>query len=331
MSSEVQERIEFLKSGEWIERGKDAWERIGTPPRSAKERKPGSETQLALKDLLRPHWKGRRIVRKEGLLRDSFDEALTIYQLYELAIENQYISVTDIQQEVKEDLTNLLWSEGARDYLYNYSYIGVIYLAQRVGVGLGFLPVKLPDIREGSEGRFASFLSQHMLWYADPILDGWLGFLDDYQEYGDEEMSDKEVFWKFLKTTQRAFEDEPALWTFVAGADRFVTRLADLARMLDAEEWPSYGLFYGYWLSKLYGYDLTDNGYTPDDDQVDWSKAIIESKRIAHVTDQSKREEKARPDPQAVLEAFKRRDAVVRQLWARTIAYLNSDPIVLRP
>lgn len=330
MSSEVRERIDFLESGPWIERGKGAWERIGTPPKSSKERMPGSQTQRDLKSLLRPHWK-KAIARKDGLVRDSFDEALTIYQLYELAIENQYISVTDIQEEVKEDLTKLLWSEGARDYLYNYSYIGVIYLAQRVGVGLGFLPVKLPDIREGSEGRFAAFLSQHMLWYADPILDGWLGFLDDFQEYGDEELSDKEVFWKFLKTTQRAFEDEPALWTFVAGADRFVRRLSDLARMLDKEEWPSYGLFYGYWLSKLYGYDLTDDGYTPDEDQVDWAKAIVESKRIAHVIEQSKREEKEGADPQVLLETFKGRDGVVRQFWARTIAHLNSAPIVLKP
>jgi hypothetical protein len=330
MVSEVQQRINFLMSGPWIERGKDAWDRIGKPPRSSKERIPGSQTQRDLKNLLRPHWR-KAIVRKEGLVRDAFDEALTIYQLYELAIENQYISVGDIKEQVQQELTNLLWSEGARDYLYNYSYIGVIYLAQRVGVDLGFLPVKLPQIRDGSEGRFAAFLSQHMLWYSDPILDGWLGFLDDYQEYRDDDMSDKKVFWTFLRTKQRKFEDEPALWTFVAGADRLVTRLADLARMLCEEEWSSYGLFYGYWLSKLYGYDLTDDGYTLDDDQVDWSKAILESKRIAYVIDQSKRGKKGGADPQGLLDAFELRDGVVRQLWAQTIAHLNSDPMVLKP
>lgn len=331
MASEVQQRIDFLKSGEWVKRGNVAWDRIGTPPKSSKERKSDSETQRELRDLLRPHWKGRRIVRKEGLVRDAFDEALTIYQLYELAIENQYISVDDIKEQVQQELTNLLWSEGARDYLYNYSYIGVIYLAQRVGLDLGFLSVKLPQIREGSEGRYASFLSQHMLWYADPVLDGWLGFLDDYQEYGDEDMSDKEVFWTFLRTRHRKFEDEAALWAFVAGADRFVTRLADLARMLDVEEWPSYGLFYGYWLSKLYGYDLMDSGYERDEEQVDWSKAILESKRIASIIDQRKRETKEGADPEGLLNTFKTRDDVVRQFWAHTIAHLNGAPVVLRP
>jgi len=331
MVTEVRQRINFLKSGPWIERGESAWDRIGTPPKSSKERMAGSEKQRDLTNLLRPHWKGKPIVRKEGLVRDAFDEALTVYQLYELAIENQYISVNDIKADVEQELTNLLWSKGAREYLYNYSYIGVIYLAQRVGVDIGFLPIKLPPVQEASEGRFAAFLSQHMLWYADPILDGWLGFLDDYQEYGDENLSDKEVFWAFLRSKQRKFDDEPALWAFVAGADRLVTRLADLARLLVEAEWSSYGLFYGYWLSKLYGYDLTDDRYVLDEEQADWSKAILESKRIAHVIDQSKHGEESGANPQGLLDTFKLRDEIVRELWAHTVAHLNSNPVVLKP
>jgi hypothetical protein len=48
----------------------------------------------------------------------------------------------------------------------------------------------------------------------------------------------------FLKTKQLEFKDEPALWALVAGADRFVRRMADLARALSKK--PSYGLFYAY-------------------------------------------------------------------------------------
>jgi hypothetical protein len=330
MVSEVQERIKFLRSGPWIERGKSAWDRIGKPPKSSKEGQPGSTTQRDLKVLLRPHWK-KAIVRKEGLVRDAFDEALTIYQLYELAIENQYLSVSDIEGQVGQELTDLLWSEGARAYLVNYSYIAVIYLAQRLGVDLGFRTVKPPSVREGSEGRFAAFLSQHMLWYADPILDGWLGFLDDYQEYKDEDQSDKEVFWDFLRTKQRAFKKEPALWVFVAGADRFVTRLADLTRTLFKEEMSSYGLFYAYWLSKLYGYDLTDKGYVPDDEQVDWSKAIMDSKRIAYLIEQKRGAKAGGPDTQGLLDNFRLRDGIVRELWAHSIDHLNSNRILLTP
>src|SRR5260370_26530416 len=163
-----------------------------------------------------------------------------------------------------------------------------MYLAQRVGVNLGFEEILRPSIREGAEGRFASFLAQHTLWYEDPLLDGWLGFLDDYQVYRDEAKTDKTVFWNFLRTEQRQFENEAALWAFVAGADRFVTRLADLAALLSEEEKPSYGLFYAYWLAKFYGYDRTDTEYVRDLVQVDWSAALSESDRIAHANEERK-------------------------------------------
>jgi hypothetical protein len=256
-----------------------------------------------------------------------------------LAIENQYLAVNDIKDRVHQELTDLLWSDGARAYLVNYSYTAVIYLAQRVGVNLGFELVEpLPSIREGSEGRFASFLSQHTLWYEDPLLDGWIGFLDDYQEYGDEEATDKEVFWAFLKTKQRKFDREPALWAFVAGADRFLTRIADLTRALSEDEKPSYGLFYAYWLSKFYGYDLGSEGYLRDHEQEDWSAAILQSKRIIHLIEQLKSAKREEPpveqqmkaaDPQALLDGFGDRDLVVRQFWADTIVYGKDNPVRL--
>jgi hypothetical protein len=324
MVEEVQERIDYLNAGPWIEEGQKAWERIGRPPKSAKERAIGSSAQKDLKKLLRPHWNSE-IYLSEGLIRDSFDEALTVYQLYELAIENQYISISDIKDQVRRELTNLLWSQGARSYLQNYNYASVIYLAQRVGVDLGFKLVQLPQIRKGSEGRFASFLSQHRLWYVDPLLDGWIGFLDDYQEYGDEEEADKEVFWQFLKTKQRKFADERMLWAFVAGAERFVTRLADLVRALSVEEEPSYGLFYAYWLAKFYGFDLTGRGYVPDSKGEDWAGALLQSKRIASLIEERRRKGE---EAEKLLEDFRKRDVFVRGFWKRTIAHLNKTPIV---
>ena len=178
MTDEIQERISFLNTGPWIKEGKDAWERIGKPPQSAKERASNSTTQTDLKELLRSHWDSE-IYLHEGLVRNAFDEALTVYQLYELAIENQYLAIDDIKDRVHRELTDLLWSDGARAYLVNYSYTAVIYLAQRVGVELGFKPLNLPSIRKGSEGRFASFLSQHKLWHEDPLLDGCFRLLDN--------------------------------------------------------------------------------------------------------------------------------------------------------
>jgi hypothetical protein len=221
MRDEEKKRIEYLNEGPWIKKGRLAWEKIAMQSSAVSDERRNSKTQTALKKLLRAHWT-ESIVRHEGIIRDSFDEALTIYKLYELAIENRYIEIVDIKQRVAAELTRLLWSDGARDYLKIYGYTSVIYLAQRVGLDLGFRQVVLPAIREGAESRFASFLSQHVLWYEDPLLDGWLGFLDDYQVLRDEAEADKKVFSKFLKTVQRKFTNEAALWGFVAGADRFL-------------------------------------------------------------------------------------------------------------
>jgi hypothetical protein len=149
------------------------------------------------------------------------------------------------------------------------------------------------------------------------------------------------VFRDFLNKKQRKFEDESVLWAFVAGAERFVTRLADLARMLSEEETSSYGLFYAYWLSKFYGYDLTDDGYERDDEQEDWSEAILQSKRIASLIEQRKQialvEKQNKPanqqkdvesDPQNLLVNFQIRDGIFRKLWAETITHMKNNPIL---
>ena len=163
MRDEAKARIKYLNEGPWIERGRLAWETMASPP-AVSTGSANSRTQTALRQLLRAHWK-EPIVYREGIVRDSFDEALTVYQLYELAIENRYVELTDIKRQVAAELTRLLWSSGAREYLKLYGYMSIIYLAQRVGVDLGFRQVSLPPIREGTEGKFASFLSQHALWY----------------------------------------------------------------------------------------------------------------------------------------------------------------------
>jgi hypothetical protein len=317
MRDEAKRRIKYLNEGPWIEQGKVAWEKIakqGAGPANSK-------TQTALKNLLRAHWI-EPIVYSEGIIRDSFDEALIVYQLYELEIENGYIELADVAQQIAAELTDLLWSDGARDYLKIYGYMSIIYLAQRVGVDLGFREVPLPPIRERTEGKFASFLSQHVLWYEDPLLDGWIGFLDDYQVLHEEEW-DKEVFLKFLKTEQREFTKEAALWGFVAGADRFLTRISDLSDSLSQDEKPSYGLFYAYWMAKYYGYTFSGNGYVRNRQKADWSEALGNSVRIKYYNEQSKKLAKDQASWVDSLEAFRVRDRSVQKFWVTTLKHLN--------
>lgn len=330
IETEARKRIEFLNTGPWIAKGKRAWRVIGKRPQAPSMMR---EKQRELKSLLRSHW-DKAIIYDEGVIRDSFDEALTVYQLYELAIETGYIALEDVRDQVHRELGDLLWSDGARHYLRSYSYLAVVYLAQRVGLDLGFKEVRqLPPIGEGAEGRFASFLSQHTTWYEDKVLDGWIGFLDDYQVLNDADESDKEVFWSFLTTSQEKFDEEAKLWNFVSGADRLLMRLAGLAESLSDSEKPSYGMFYGYWMAKLYGYDLGKSGYFRDKKQVDWPAELLKSKRIAYQLEELRRPEANLPDgidPQSAIRLFEQRDKTVRDFWAITRKQFESDPIQFR-
>ena len=112
-----------------------------------------------------------------------------------------------------------------------------------------------------------------------------------------------------------------------------MTQLAELADTLSDGEKPSYGMFYAYWMAKLYGYDLGKKGYFRDREQVDWSTALIKSKRIAH---QMLRVESLRKnlsegfDLQNPIELFERRDGVVRKFWDVTRKQFETDPIQFR-
>lgn len=330
IETEARKRIEFLNTGPWIAKGKRAWRVIGERPQAPPMVK---EKQRELRNLLRSHWE-KEIIYDEGVVRDSFDEALTVYQLYELAIETGYISFEDVRDQVHRELGSLLWSDGARHYLHHYSYSAVAYLAQRVGLDLGYKEVsQLPPVREGAEGRFASFLSQHALWYKDKVLDGWIGFLDDYQVLNDAEDTDKEIFLSFLTTSSKKFDKEAKLWNFVSGADRLLMRLAGLAESLSDSEKPSYGMFYAYWMAKLYGYDLGKNGFFRDKKQVDWPAELLKSKRIAYQLDELRKPEARLPDgidPQSAITLFEQRDKTVRDFWAITRKQFETDPIQFR-
>jgi hypothetical protein len=153
-------------------------------------------------------------------------------------------------------------------------------------------------------------------------LDGWTGFLDDYQVLNEGE-TDKKIFSKFLKTEQREFTNEAALWGFVAGADRFLTRIRDLSNSLSLDEKPSYGLFYAYWMPKFYGYVLAENGYVRNRKKIDWSEALQNSPRIRYYNAQSKKLEKDKASWVDSLEAFKESDRSVQEFWTITLKHLN--------
>ena len=287
---EMAARVAFLKTGPWAERGEKAWKEIAR--KKVKLARVGSDRPLNLADmfakadapqqkrlgrLLRGHWE-RSTTDWEDVYRDSFDEALTRFQLYELAIENNYIPLSAVRDEAREDLVRLLWSEAARRYLRLYHYVTVAFLACRLDLNIGF-PCKPPAVRQGNQAQFASFLSQHKTWYQDVLLDGWLSFLDDYEILG-AKRSDKKVFRDFLKSDTDTFEDEFVLWQLASGAERFLLVLSDLYTTLGQSERPHYGAFYFYWMARFYGYRSTARGFERDRKEPDWSRLLLGSRRL---------------------------------------------------
>jgi hypothetical protein len=308
MNSESDHRIAFLLDGPWATRGGETREILKKPTKQ----KAVEESQVRLRRILRPHW-GAAIKMKEGLIRDSFDETLTQYQLFELAVESGYISITEIKELVTKDFSRLLWSDGARSYLETYNYNGVVYLAQRAGVDIGFAPVELPPVIKGTEGTFAAFLSQHRQWYEDPLLDNWLGFLDDYQILH-RARTDKAILYDFLKNPHCEFDEEAMLWGFIAGAERFLTRLSDLYQLVPGkDERQPYAAFYSYWLAKFYGHNLTPEGFRREKSLPDWSTVLLSSQRIGRM-DQNLKTVVGRKPP-SMLEFLSRLNANVMSLW----------------
>jgi hypothetical protein len=287
---EIARRAAFLRTGPWAGRGEAAWGEIAwkkaSPAMLRSDRSTnvgaaygsvGRSKQRRLQRVLRAHWE-RETTDEEDIVRDAFDEALTRYQLYELAIENSYIPLAAIRKEAREDLARLLWSEGARRYLRIYYYVTVAFLANRLNLDIDF-PCQPPPMQEGNQAQFASFLSQHQVWYEDLLLEGWLSFLDDYEVLRGGR-SDKEIFQEFLTSDADRFEDEFTLWQLVAGAERFLLILSDLYTTLSRWERPSYGSFYFYWMARFYGFRLTVRGFERDGNEPDWSRLLLRSKRL---------------------------------------------------
>src|SRR5258708_5876678 len=123
-----------------------------------------------IKKLLRPHWKSSGIPPKDFPTRDSFDEALTALQLLELAIVTGYLSENVALEAARRELIALLWSKGARTFVFSYDYYLVEGLASRARLQLRPQRSAALPLIASSPDRFAMFLSFHSGWYDNPQL-----------------------------------------------------------------------------------------------------------------------------------------------------------------
>lgn len=229
------------------------------------ERDPSGDRKL--QHILRSHGEGNDVHdREEIAVRDSLDYALAHLMLLELAVETGYLPLELIRDDARRELSMLLWSEGAQQFVRYYDYVTIEYLARRVGI-TGVRNVVPPPVNSEASIRFAIFLAQFADWVEDKALRSWLGFLDDYVAY-DEEQSD---FRSYLlgEVTNRSERFSQLLY----GIQRFLLSLSNLFGILKPSERARFGLFYSYWMAKFFGYKLKEDGYQASAQQ-SWAKII---------------------------------------------------------
>ena len=116
----------------------------------------------------------------EAKLRDSLDEAMTYFQLMELALRSGYITMNiELREKLRARLIEFVWSPAVRNFLRLYGYFSVGRLCDLLDMRHEYPVVKLDNARVSTIG-YAAFLAAHLQVQTSPFVDVWLHMLDDY-------------------------------------------------------------------------------------------------------------------------------------------------------
>jgi hypothetical protein len=269
--SEDSARYVSLGKGPWREKGDYARAALKPPPQirslidkgeaiDLRTLAPSFETQhpaddRKLQQILRWHGGSNKVTDPDEIaIRDSLDYALAHLMLLELAVETGYLPLELIRDDARRELSLLLWSTAAQQFICYYDYVTIEYLARRVGIK-GVRTVDPPPVNREASTRFAIFLAQFSDWVEDKALRSWLEFLDDYVAYEGEQSA----FRSYLlgEVTNRSERFSQLLY----GIQRFLLSLSNLFCVLKPSERARFGLFYSYWMAKFFGYVLEEDGY----------------------------------------------------------------------
>ena len=181
------------------------------------------------------------------------DQALTLPQLYELAVQTGYLPESSVRKPSRTILTDLLWSAPARRFVATYDYVAVPMLAARVGIS-GLASTKPPEPNPNAALRFAGFLAHLRAFHTDEQVDVWVHFLDDYSA----EDGEQNMLWEYLQGRRKTHPSRTE--ALLAGCQRFVTSLASAFHILSEKELGPFGLIHSHWLQKFFGYERDRNG-----------------------------------------------------------------------
>ena len=166
------------------------------PLSAANKRKSGRLTNT-----LRIHFESDEAIEdpKTIATRDALDQALTVPQLWELAIQTGYLPEAAVTKPARRVLADLLWSAPARRFVRAYDYVSIPLLANRVGIS-GVGSAEPPAPRPGAALHFAAFLAHLRGFHADEQIETWIRFLDDYVVEDDEQ----ERLWEYLHEKRKS-------------------------------------------------------------------------------------------------------------------------------
>jgi hypothetical protein len=233
-----------------------------------------------LRPMLMPHFRVPEGITKPKHIevRNALDQALTLPQLWELAVQTGYLPASAVRMPARQVLTDLLWSPPAREFVHAYDYLSVPLLANRVGI-VGVGSVNPPDPNPHAALHFAGFLAHLRAFHEDEPIDTWIGFLDDYVVEDDEQ----EKLWEYLRGKR---QDAPVrLDELLGGCADFVSSLASAFDVLSDNELRAFGLLHAYWLQKFFGYDRDANGMFVKNIEVwgrtdSWAQTVMSSPRL---------------------------------------------------
>jgi hypothetical protein len=232
-----------------------------------------------LSKALRAHFAGAAVDDEKDIkTRDALDEALTLPQLYELAVQTGYLPEESVKKPARSILTDLLWAEPARQFVVAYDYVAIPMLANRVGI-TGFTSTTPPTPDPNAALHFAGFLAHLRAFHADEHIETWLNFLDDHIVEDDEQ----DRLWEYLheqrKQPPRRYEE------LLVGCQAFVASLASAFDILSENELGPFGLMHAYWLQKFLGYKRDRTGLFVKDTDIwgkadSWARTISTSPRL---------------------------------------------------
>lgn len=220
--------------------------------------------------VLRPHWEDRSEIThlEEIKLREQCGRAMQWLLTLELACSTEYLGLKDTKKRLTCDMHKLLALPAVARFIDDYDYVGVRFLASRLGVALCGLPdLPAPRPAPAAPDVIEMFLNTEIALRADAGVQAFLTVLEDFSkplpvphDRSDEVGACRFRLWLRGKNTQLGQPAQEYGQGLARGAIRWCLDKAQLYKGRDLLIQTRFAVFDFYWLMKLFGAEVTTSG-----------------------------------------------------------------------